>query len=140
MKGKLKDRPKSKLPGGLRRRAERGVGGLKKFAPKFSSLADRQIRRARIILLTRRRGRVILSKVRKARIKVRRMALSKPLYKVGDLVNVRSSFLYDKRPRMVGAIVMRKYTRHPHLYAVYYRGKKWPNIHQDEISACRMEK
>ena len=131
---------KSKLP---RRRARsagrRGVGGLKKFAPKFSSLANRQARRARLLLLTTPRGRVILSKSRKLKARLKRMMLTKPEYNVGDLVNVRYSSLRGIRPSMIGAIVMRQYKRHPHLYSVYYKGKKWPNIHQDEMSPCASE-
>ena len=130
---------KSKLRTSPRRARGRGVGGLKKFAPKFSSFSRRQARRARLLLLTNRRGRVILYKSRKVRGRLRRMMLSKPEYNVGDLVNVCYNPLRNGRPCMIGAIVMRQYRRHPHLYAVYYKGKKWPNIHQDEMSPCGSE-
>ena len=128
---------KSKLP--RSRAGRRGVGGLKKFAPKFSSLANRQARRARLLLLTSRRGRVILSKSRKFKARLKRMMLTKPEYNVGDLVNVCYNPLRRPSSSMVGAIVMRQYRRHPHLYSVYYKGKKWPNIHQDEMSPCGSE-
>jgi len=118
----------------------RGGGmGVKNFAPKFSSFSRRQTRRARLLLLTSERGRVILSKSRKLKARFKRMVLTKPEYNVGDLVNVRYSSLRGIRPSMVGAIVMRQYRRHPHLYSVYYKGKKWPNIHQDEMSPCGSE-
>ena len=130
---------KSKLRQARRRPPRRGVGGLKKFAPKFSSFSRRQTRRARLLLLTSERGRVILSKSRKLKARFKRMVLTKPEYNVGDLVNVRYSSLRGIRPSMVGAIVMRQYRRHPHLYSVYYKGKKWPNIHQDEMSPCGSE-
>ena len=130
---------KSKLRRRDPRPRRRGVGGLKKFAPKFSSLANRQARRARLLLLTTPRGRVILSKSRKFKARLKRMMLTKPEYNVGDLVNVRYNALRGIRPSMIGAIVMRQYKRHPHLYSVYYKGKKWPNIHQDEMSPCAPE-
>ena len=132
MKSKLRRRPPT-------RRRGRGVGGLKKFAPKFSSFSERQARRARLLLLTSRRGRVILYKSRKLRARIKRVMLTKPEYNVGDLVDVRYNPLRNNRPCMVGAIVMRQYKRHPHLYSVYYKGKKWPNIHQDEMSPCGSE-
>jgi hypothetical protein len=121
-----------------RRAARRGVGGLKKFAPKFSSFSERQARRARFLLLTSKRTRGILSKSSKLNTRYKRMALSKHEYNVGDLVNVKGSWRFGGC-QMVGAIVMRQARRRPFLYTVYYKGKKWPNIHQDEMSPCAAE-
>jgi len=41
---------------------------------------------------------------------------------------------------MVGAVVMKNYERVLTLVDVYYKGKIWRNIHQDELSPCRPEK
>ena len=121
----------------------RGVGGLKKFAPKFSSLVDRQARKVRNFMLTGRIVRVILlEEIRSIRNMssdwIAAPAGYKCRFKQGDLVNVRAS-AFNEHPMMVGAIVMKNYARVLTLAEVYYKGKIWRNIHQDEMSPCRPE-
>ncbi len=117
----------------------RGVGGLKKFAPKFSSLVDRQARKVRNFMLTARIMRVILLE----EVKNMNVWDTPPLvvqrYVKGDLVNVSANY-YDTRSPMVAAVVMKASSHRDWLYTVYYKGKIWPNIHQDEMSPCRLEK
>lgn len=134
---------KSKLPlvRRARRLARRGAGGLvKKFAPKFSSLADRNARRVVVLGLTRRLIHAILVREARGAGDMNGDYDGISTYKRGDLVNViESSYgtLAGCRPYLVGAIVMRRSERLPTLCSVYHKGKIWRNIHQDEMEPCR---
>ncbi len=126
---------KSKLRLESRRLARRGAGGLvKKFAPKFSSLADRYARRARLLCLTCIVSYDILEEVIRSTINMSEQ--SEP-FEVGDLVTVYPASIRDMPAIMQGAVVIKRHHTRGGLYSVYYRGKKWRNIHQNEMVTCR---